>query len=155
MTDVDRIRDELEDIAEARKALETAHQMLMRRTRIGVFAGIEAGLSMHEVAELAGVQDHTVEGWWADYRGDHKPAPQPQRQDVRPDAPTEPQKVRAAANDSRVLAAVVRLGGTCRQAQIVASTGLNKGTVSRAVGRLLGDGRLSRSDDGTLSLPAS
>jgi hypothetical protein len=162
VTDVERIRAELADMAEARRALNEAGQVLMRRIRIAAYAGIEAGLSAREVAELGGVGERTVEGWWAEYRAEHRPAAyvSEKRHDVpaetfpAPAGEAGPDR-RRTVNDDRVLAAVVGFGGTCRQAEIVAGTGLNKGTVSRAVARLLDDGRLSRTGDGRLSVAAS
>jgi S-DNA-T family DNA segregation ATPase FtsK/SpoIIIE len=54
--------------------------------------------------------------------------------------------------DDRVLDAVARAGQPVRQKDVAEVSGLSKGAVSKAVGRLLVAGRLERLDDGTVTV---
>lgn len=58
----------------------------------------------------------------------------------------------ARTSESAVLEAVRKAPGPVRQKDIVTSTGLPKGTVSKVVRRLADTGRLVRRDDGTISV---
>lgn len=54
--------------------------------------------------------------------------------------------------DDRVLDAVARAARPVRQKDVAEASGLSKGTVSKAVGRLVAAGRLERLEDGTVSV---
>jgi predicted transcriptional regulator len=47
--------------------------------------------------------------------------------------------------------ALISAGTPLRNADLAAATGLGSGTVSKAVGRLLGTGKLTKNPDGTIS----
>jgi S-DNA-T family DNA segregation ATPase FtsK/SpoIIIE len=61
----------------------------------------------------------------------------------------------AEGTDAKVLDAVRTLTPPVRQTDVVAATGLPKGTVSKAVKRLVTSGLLVRLDDGTVALPTA
>ncbi|MFB7637156.1 FtsK/SpoIIIE domain-containing protein, partial [Streptomyces sp. NPDC056149] len=67
-----------------------------------------------------------------------------------------PREESAAASlngaDTAVLTAVRTAGGSVRQKHVVESSGLAKGTVSKAVGRLVAAGLVAKAADGTLTL---
>ncbi|WP_367575303.1 FtsK/SpoIIIE domain-containing protein [Streptomyces griseoaurantiacus] len=71
-------------------------------------------------------------------------------------SPADPldQLAKEVSTDVRVMEAVRDAEGPIRQKEIVAATGLAKGTVSKAVARLLLAGELARQDDGSVTVPA-
>ena len=60
----------------------------------------------------------------------------------------------ADSTDARVLDALVKLRPPVRQKDIVDTTGLRKGTVSKSVKRLVESGVLVREADGTVAIKA-
>jgi uncharacterized membrane protein len=61
----------------------------------------------------------------------------------------------AEGTDAKILEALRLLRPPVRQKDICEASGLPKGTVSKAVGRLVKGGHLVRNEDGTVSIAAA
>jgi hypothetical protein len=111
--------------------LRRAQISLMSRARKDVIEAARDGFDPAEAAVLLGIAPTTAEAWLA-----KAAVPRPPR-----------------TSDARVLEALAA-GGPLRQRDIVATTGMLQGTVSKSLKRLGNTGRVARHDDGTISRAA-